>query len=379
MPWLRAGDNAATHPRVMRLLSLGDERTLNEVFGFVVRCALQSAAHTTDYLLDEGTLNLLGGTRTPDLLALAKRTGLMAPEKRRPDGTKPWRLVADPEFLHMRLREEIEWERQRKADASNPELTVPVRLRDGDACRYCGNVVQWRARKGGRRGTYDHREPGRPAKVTTYVVACGSCNAARAADPKADERLPLLPPPTTPFYGEDTVALLAKHGHRVPLSTARPATPADTAPARPPRQGDTARSTTTTARPATHADTARSTTPARPPRQGDTARDTTPREPSTQPATAPARPATHADTARARPETDTATHDEHRSNPPPQDETTGQRRSRSADPADPRSTDRDGTGRTGTGASPTHGGAAPDLLAPARGPTRSRRRGRRGR
>lgn len=47
----------------------------------------------------------------------------------------------DPEFLHLRLKAELDWERQRKADANRPNLIVPVRLRDGDGCRWCGAIV----------------------------------------------------------------------------------------------------------------------------------------------------------------------------------------------------------------------------------------------
>jgi hypothetical protein len=43
MPRLKVGDKAATHPIVMRADGAGF-RQLNELFGFVVRCALQSAS-----------------------------------------------------------------------------------------------------------------------------------------------------------------------------------------------------------------------------------------------------------------------------------------------------------------------------------------------
>ena len=70
MPWLRAGDNAATHPSVMALLTVrgADDRTANEVFGFVMRCAMQSAGHMTDYRVDLGTAHLLAGDRAETLL-----------------------------------------------------------------------------------------------------------------------------------------------------------------------------------------------------------------------------------------------------------------------------------------------------------------------
>ena len=212
MAWLKAGDNAATYPAVMRLDAdpSAEDWTLNEAFGFLVRCALQSAGHMTDYRIDFGTAKLLGNGRHDELMTALERAGLVTSRGR--GRAREWTILADPEFLHIRLRDEIEFERQRKRDASNPELTVPVRRRDGDSCRYCGLVVSWTDRKSDRAATYDHREPGRPATYETYVVACKGCNSARKDDPAADEARPLLPPPPVPYYSPGTRKWLEGHG-----------------------------------------------------------------------------------------------------------------------------------------------------------------------
>lgn len=201
---------------------------LNEVFGFVTRCALQAAGHTTDYVIDEGTADLMGGARTERLLELAKKAGYLTPIKHQ--GVRAYLLVDDPLFLHMRRKAEIEWERQRKADNANPMITAPVRLRDGDECRYCGNLTNWRDRKGGHGGTYDHRVPGQPATIATLVVACISCNAGRRDDPEADLRYPLRPEPLQPFYSAITATFLTNAGHHVqPTEDRRPGSQPDTA------------------------------------------------------------------------------------------------------------------------------------------------------
>jgi hypothetical protein len=246
MSWLKAGDNGATHPVVMRVHGLpgSDDRSVNEVCGFMVRCYLQAAGHTTDYVLEEGTAWLLGGAHTERLLELARKAGYLKPI--RGAGARRWRLLDDPEFLHMRLRAEIDWERQQRADAANPALTVPVRLRDGDGCRYCGRVANWRARRGALAGTYDHRVPGKPGTVSTLVVACGACNAGRRDDPEADQRYPLRPAPPSPYYSKITAAFLAEHGHTVtatedlrPGSQPDHAHPSDPAPSGTPPRPDT--------------------------------------------------------------------------------------------------------------------------------------------
>lgn len=228
MPWLRAGDNAATHPVVLRPAAHGGNT--NEVFGFVLRCALQSAGHTTDYIVDQGTAALIGGDRTTELVRIAVKAGYLTPCRH--DGLKAWRLIEDPDFIHMRLKAEITWEAQQRADSANTALTAPVRHRDGDACRYCGVIVYWSARKGGRRGSYDHRVPGKAATVDTLVVACGSCNSGRRDDPIADDRYPLRPVPITPYYSAYTAKFLASQGIQVePTDAQRPDHMSDTAPA----------------------------------------------------------------------------------------------------------------------------------------------------
>lgn len=207
MPWTKTGDNAATDPRLLRVDTDPDAQdwSLNEVAGFVLRAYFQAAGHMTDYLVDLGTLKMLGNGRHEHLIALAVRAGLLIPAGGR-GRAQVFKLLEDPEFVHIQRREEVEWNRQRDKDRRNPDLTIPVRRRDGDACRYCGVVVSWTARRGVRAGTYDHVAPGQPATVDTYVVCCGRCNSTRKADPAA---LTLRPVPDRPIYSAGTLRLLA--------------------------------------------------------------------------------------------------------------------------------------------------------------------------
>lgn len=213
MPWLRVGDSAATNPIVseVREHPAADDRSKVEVFGFVCLCAVTAAQHLTDYVVSRATAaDITGSMAMADrLLEQAVFAGYMEPviEEVRGAQRQRWRIVEDPDFFHMRTEEEIEWERQRKRDNSNPALTVPVRLRDGDGCRYCGQVVNWRARRGRLGGTYDHRHPGAGAEtIDDLVVACGGCNKGRQDNPNAEQDFPLLPAPTKPYYSPDTIA-----------------------------------------------------------------------------------------------------------------------------------------------------------------------------
>lgn len=213
MPWTRTGDSAATYPRLMATagLSGADERTVNEVAGWLMRCAFQSAAHMTDYTIDMGTAWMLGGTRTEDLIKTCVKTGLLA--EVRAGGMRSLKLIEDPEFIHIRLRKEIEWERVQRRDTRDPRLRVPVLLRDGDQCRYCGVVVMWRGQTSNRSGCLDHRIPGEAGTPDTMVIACMRCNSSRNDNPQWDDDHPLLPPPAAPLYGRHSAAYLTQNGH----------------------------------------------------------------------------------------------------------------------------------------------------------------------
>jgi len=186
MPWLRVGDTAADHPVTLAPLEdeAADERTVNELFGFAVRCAVRAAAHETDYVVTVGTARSVAGGRYETLVPAAIRAGYFSwVELEAEDGTtrRALKLLEEADLFHMILRDERAWTNARKRDTSNPTLTAPVRERDGDACRWCGQVVVWSGdRKSGRAGTYDHVRPGQPAESPDdLVVACKTCNSAR--------------------------------------------------------------------------------------------------------------------------------------------------------------------------------------------------------
>jgi hypothetical protein len=211
--WTRGGDSAATHPDLMRVAGHDpeDERLLNEVAGFVFRCYFQVALHTTDYVVDPGTAMTMGLSRWRQLVAHAVRAGLMTEVD--VDGITHWQLKADAEFIHVRTRAEIEWDRQRKRDLSDPRLYVQVRLRDGDNCRWCGILVHWTGPMTNRTGTLDHLNPGESGTPDTLVVACAQCNQGRGADRETwDSRKTLRPAPDRPVYGVHTAGVLTRNG-----------------------------------------------------------------------------------------------------------------------------------------------------------------------
>lgn len=215
MPWVKVGDDAATFPALMSVMGQqgADERILNEVAGFLFRLATLSGAHLTDYVVDAGTCFMIGGARTQELIRFCVTAGLL--EKTTAFGGNAVRIIENEDFINLRLKKDVEWGRQRVKDTRDVRLIVPVRKRDGDQCRYCGVVVQWRGRSSNRTGTYDHRVPGEGATVKTMVVACLRCNSSRQDNPQWDDDNPLLPEPQEPLYSAYTVEWLANNGVKV--------------------------------------------------------------------------------------------------------------------------------------------------------------------
>jgi hypothetical protein len=214
MAWQRSGDTGATYPALMatRGDAGADERTVNEVAGFIWRLSMLSGAHLTDYVIDAGTVEMIGGPRTEALLRHATKHKLLT-RVRTEHGTG-FKLVEDPDFIHLRARAEVEWERQQRADTRDVALIVPVRRRDGDNCRWCGIGVVWRGTKTKRSGEYDHLRPGEPGTVETMIVVCRGCNAARGGNvAEWDSAHNLRPAPTTPRYGRWTAELLTENGY----------------------------------------------------------------------------------------------------------------------------------------------------------------------
>ncbi|MCT1710723.1 hypothetical protein M3B38_01810 [Dietzia cinnamea] len=261
MAWLRVGDEAATYPAFLRVDEHPDweEGLTNEMFGFLARCATQAAAHYTDYVVSLGTARLIAGSpaRAATLIQIAVDCELMTPIDI--DGRRQWKLLDDEKFMHMRSKEEVDRDNQRKRDLSDHDLVMPVRIRDGDQCRYCRVVVNWGDQRGARGGTYDHRNGiDGQANPGNVVVCCRSCNRDRGDDPAADTRIPLLDPPALPYYKKRTADWInsspwAKtHGTTVTASPSKPSGP--TGRQRPASQAGHAPTTPTPSGPAHHGD-----------------------------------------------------------------------------------------------------------------------------
>ena len=223
MPWLKVSDTAAQHRIVWRALEIpgASMQSMWSLFGQVLALAVEAAAFKTNYIIERGSV--LKFTGTPEaadkFIADAMFCGYLTNQVPLDDGRIAYKLVEDEDLFHMRLREEIDWENRRRNDTRKTSLIVPIRARDGDACRWCGHVVWWGDRKGGRGATYDHLNPGVPAETPEdMVVACRSCNSSRKDN--AGWAVDLLPAPSAPYYSAKSAAWLTENG--VPTKASAP-------------------------------------------------------------------------------------------------------------------------------------------------------------
>ncbi len=209
MAWLRIGDNVTTHPKTALLLEKCDfaHHLKNECFGLFVGLAAASAAHLTDYIVEPGLISMLAPGREKVLIGILKSTGLIKPVE--VDDRWMYELYNDEEFVHMRTKDEVEIDRARKRDSRRPELIVPVRVRDGDSCRWCGKTVSWDDRKSARAATIDSLTGHQESTIDTLVVACNGCNSTRHEG--VELKLRKEPSRTEVYYSPKSIAWINSH------------------------------------------------------------------------------------------------------------------------------------------------------------------------
>ncbi|AQX70123.1 hypothetical protein [Corynebacterium stationis] len=246
MPWLRVGDNIATHPIMSKLLvsTKLDHQAKNECFGVLAQLAATSAAHLTDGITEMGLLAQIAPGRERIVLEHLKKAGI-AKELENEGHLVIELILDDEEFLHIRRKEEVEQDRNRKKDQRTPGLYARVRVRDGDCCRWCGKSISWTSRSGYRAGTYDSTTNHKNSTIDTIFVACQPCNSARGGGVD----LSLLPAPERPIYGKHTVDFVNNDAwckdHGVKIALTQPTLPLEEGTT---KIADTPRSTESVAR-----------------------------------------------------------------------------------------------------------------------------------
>ncbi|WP_313546454.1 hypothetical protein [Corynebacterium sp.] len=214
MSWLRVGDTFNSQPEFMRAQELAVEREDAAlpvlIKGWTMDLFTYSAQQFTDYYVTYGALVdriglIYAKQALDDLLAVGILTDVST------DSERKYKLVERESFIHLIKSTDKKMDAKRKRDRNKGTLQVPVLLRDGDQCRYCGIEVNWDDRRGDEGGTFDHREPEEETTPENYCVACRGCNKLRfELGPEADLELPMLDVPDEPIYGKSTRKQLVK-------------------------------------------------------------------------------------------------------------------------------------------------------------------------
>ncbi len=177
--WFRVDDNLAFHPKVIR--------AGNPAMGLWVRAGSWAGQQLTDGFVPDDVARAIG---KPAEIRRLRDVGLWVPT----EGGYDFHEFAE----RNPTRDEVEQKRQygrRSADLHrDKDLREAVRKRDVDRCRYCGVAVDFRARRGPLRGTYDHIDPAGPNTLDNLVVACGPCNSSKRDRTPEQAGMPLLPP-----------------------------------------------------------------------------------------------------------------------------------------------------------------------------------------
>lgn len=217
MAWVRVGDEALSHPKLMSLYDVegAEDISIIEMFGFLMALATYSAKHLTDGIIERGAAFRDGDrSRVVRLIDAAVAAELLTWVE--VDGARKLRLFTDEEFIHIQPREEVMRRRARSRENRDPNKKAAVIFRDGDQCRYCGKVVRWTGPTGYNFGTLDHVDPDSlgDAPVEGLVVACHECNSSRGHAREAfDAASPLRPVPSTPYYGVWSAEFLTRYGY----------------------------------------------------------------------------------------------------------------------------------------------------------------------
>ncbi|MDN6438365.1 MAG: hypothetical protein L0K27_02730 [Corynebacterium nuruki] len=220
MTWQRYGDTINSAPEFMKAAEIAagqmDPRLEAELKGWTLTLFTHCAAEKDDYVVSRAAaVKMIGMGEVERVVDLLKRVGVIVDEATDEDGQRVYRLVKRSSFIHLMTQTDKKMEAKRKKDRNDAKLVVPVLMRDGSTCRYCGDTVSWGDHKHDGGGTFDHREPDQKTTTENFVVCCRGCNRLRADFERPDDELPLLDPPEKPYYDAKLLTKIRQWPERV--------------------------------------------------------------------------------------------------------------------------------------------------------------------
>lgn len=219
MSWARFSDTFNDHKVWMWAAELaatrGDESLVIKLKGVTTALFISSAVAWTDYEVTKGmVIQVCGFAGHQEVIDDLVKIGVLTPKRSdsRDDsqGVEVWTLLDDNNFVHLIRTDDKKKADKRKNDRRKASLVVPVLLRDGDECRYCGCEVKWGDTRSDLGQTFDHRDINAQTTAANFVQACSACNEGRAASDDPEGEFPLLDPPENPVYGQGLIEALSK-------------------------------------------------------------------------------------------------------------------------------------------------------------------------
>lgn len=214
MAWVKWGDTANFAKEFVKAYEFAaerdDPRLVLELKGALFTLVTYSAEQWTDYVITYGAaVSQLGLENVARILEDLVAIGALVDVS---DGSeRKFQLVERDSLFNIIKTTDKKMRAKRKRDLNRGSLQVPVLLRDGSQCRYCGIEVNWKDRSSEYGGTFDHREPEEETTPENYVVCCRGCNQLRyELGEDAETELPLLEPPEDPIYDEYILTKLLK-------------------------------------------------------------------------------------------------------------------------------------------------------------------------
>ncbi len=188
MTWAKVDDQFHAHRKATKAWR-GHPRAL----GLHLLAMSYCAGHLTDGLVDDEFVD----EKIPQPRERQQATAALVDAElwvREDDG---WRIHDWLDFNPSKADVEASRgvDRFRKELTRDHKLIAAIRERDGDVCRYCGTVVDWRDRRSKVGGTYDHVTPVSQGGQNTYdnvVVACRGCNGRKGARTPEQAAMDLL-------------------------------------------------------------------------------------------------------------------------------------------------------------------------------------------
>ncbi len=190
MTWIKVERSLRGHPKLLHLASILKvddpdlvRAKLENLWNSATECFWRGWLEVNDQVMDEFQVAYHASWKGDPALWLRALIQARWIDRKAGEGGRERLYLHDWHehaalIIQLREGEEIRRERNRLYFDS-PELTRAVRARDGDTCRSCARVVNWKDRKTGAGGTYARLDQAGPITIGNVGVHCRSCAEQR--------------------------------------------------------------------------------------------------------------------------------------------------------------------------------------------------------